>query len=268
MPSDDGSLSVRFLGTASCTPPKGENTASMIVDGRVVIDTGWFLIDRLLACDVDPFDVEAVLFTHCHHDHILGLLQLIFYWGIRREHRPDRPLHVYGPAGEIPRVVADACRYLQHDRYPELVFDIEIHELRPGDAFALGDLRVTTCAARHSVPALCYRVDNSAGAAATFSGDTAYNPALIALARGSGLLVHEASYGPTPKAHDPRWGHAGAPDAAEVARLAGVGRLALVHCGQGARGEALEAARGVFEDTFFPGEGEQVTVGGRRRGEA
>jgi len=253
-------LSVLFLGTSSCTPEKGGNTASMLVDRRVVIDAGWYLTDRILAADVDPLAFEAVLFTHCHHDHILGLPQLLFYYGISRKRRPERPLHVYGPAGEIGRVVADGQRYLQLDRYPELDFDLEVHDVAPGDAFAAGDLRVTTCASRHNVPGLCYRIANAHGATAAFSGDTRFNPDLAELARGAGLLVHEASRGGSSSRGNDAAAHSGAPDAAEIARQAGVRRLALVHCGPAAREQALAAAKVVFANSFFPREGEEVLV--------
>jgi len=266
MACSDNALSVRFLGTDSCTPTKGNNTASMVVDGRILIDTGWYLTDRLLASDIDPLAIEAVLLTHCHHDHIMGLPQLIFTYGIRRNARPDRPLHIFGPADEVGRVVADAQRYLQHDRYPELAFDIEVHNLAGGEGFELGDLRVAACAARHNVPGLHYRLDNATGASVAFSGDTAYNPALVELARGAGLLVHEASHGATATRATGAVGHSGAPDAADVAVEAGVGRLALVHCGQRAREAALAAAQAIFGDAFFPEEGEQIVVSGREEG--
>ncbi|NQT85421.1 MBL fold metallo-hydrolase [bacterium] len=247
-------LSVQCLGASACTPEKGENTASFVVDGRVAVDTGWYLTDRLLACDIDPLAVEAVLFTHCHHDHILGLPQLLFYWGISHDRRPERPLHIYGPAGEIERVVADGQRYLQFDRYEGLRYDVVVHGLRGGDTLDVAGLMVRTCSARHSVPGLCYRIERD-GASVVFSGDTAWNPDLIDLARGANLLVHEASYGAKSVREDETWGHSGSPDAAEVARQAGVGRLALVHCGAAARADALRAARAIFPETELASHG-------------
>ncbi len=253
-------LSITVLGTDSCTPVKGANTASFAVDRRVAVDTGWYFTDRLLACGINPLDVEAVCLTHCHHDHIMGLPQLIFYYGITGEKRPKRPLRIYGPAGEIRRVVDDALRFLQFDRYPELRFEIEVHDLRGGAELDLCGLTVTTCSGRHSVPALCYRFENAAGASAVFSGDTAFNPDLIELARGAGLLVHEASYGAKSVREDVRWGHSGAPDAAEVARLAGVARLAIVHCGQAHLPAALDAAKATFPASFVPEQGKEMRV--------
>lgn len=258
MNEHEAQLSITVLGTDSCTPAKGANTASFVVDRRVAVDTGWYLTDRLLACGVSPLDVEAVCFTHCHHDHIMGLPQLIFYYGITGEKRPKRPLRIYGPAGEIRRVVDDAQRFLQFDRYPELRFEIEVTDLRGGAELEICGLKVKTCSARHSVPGLCYRFESAAGASAVFSGDTAFNPDLIDLARGAGLLVHEASYGAKSVREDVRWGHSGAPDAAEVARQAGVGRLAIVHCAGAHLPVALEAAKATFPASFVPNEGEEI----------
>jgi ribonuclease Z len=247
-------LSILVLGTTHCMPEKGENTASCVVDGRVVVDTGWFLVDRLLAADVDPLDIEAVLLTHCHHDHILGLPQLYYYHAMERS--PELP-RLYGPAGEVERVAEDTARFLQADRYPELDLCVEIIGLEPDQSIALHGLQVSTCAARHNVPGLCYRVERT-GRSVVFSGDTAFNPDLIELARGADLLIHEASMGAGPCRDDPDAHHSGAPDAAEVARRAGVKRLALVHAPLEHRDAALAAARKQFPNTSWPADGETL----------
>jgi len=263
MSSADRGLRIQCLGVTSCTPERGANTASFVVNGRILVDTGWYLTDRLLAAGINPLDVEAVLLSHCHHDHIMGLPQILFYYGISWENRPKRPLRVFGPAGEIGRVVADGQRYLQFDRYPELNYAIEVTDLRGGESLDLCGLRVTTCPALHAVPGICYRFDDADGASVVFSGDTSYTPALVELARGASLLVHEASHGAASARGDKRWGHSGAPDAAEVARQAGVARLALVHCGEANRPAALQAAQAIFPASFFPREGEELFAGHR-----
>ncbi|MFP4057333.1 MAG: MBL fold metallo-hydrolase [Candidatus Brocadiia bacterium] len=250
-------LSVLFLGVDACTPTKGENTASFLVDGRVVVDTGWFLVDRLLAADVDPLGIEAVLLTHCHHDHILGLPQLFFYHGIRRSPRLPR---LYGPRGEASRVAADAARFLQVDRYPELELELEVIEVAPGQRFALAGLQASACAARHALPGLCYRIERPAGPSVVFSGDTAPNPELAELARGADLLVHECSLGAASAPDGRAWGHSGAADAAELARQAAVGRLALVHCPAERRQAALAAATARFAESVLPRDGEELAV--------
>ena len=252
-------LVVHFLGVSACTPEPGGNTASLALGRRIVVDAGWYLTDRLMRVGIDPFEVEAFFLTHCHHDHILGLPQLIYYWGRRADSRPARPLRVFGPKGEVERVVDDALCFLQFERYPELNFEIETKGLEPGAGLSVAGFEVATCPSIHSVPGLCYRFAGD-GATVAVSGDTAFNPQLVELARGADLLVHEASHGPRSARELDRWAHSGSPDAAEVARQAGVKRLALVHCEARLRAEALEAAREIFAETFVPRDGEAVEV--------
>ena len=94
-----------------------------------------------------------------------------------------------------------------------------------------------------------------------FTGDTAYDPSLPALFRDADLLIHEASYGARSASDDNASLHSGAPDAARVAREAGVKRLALIHCPRPQQAEALAAARALFPATIYPEEGERVDVG-------
>jgi Tfp pilus assembly protein PilX len=54
--------------------------------------------------------------------------------------------------------------------------------------------------------------------------------------------------------------HSGAPDAAQVAKEAGVGRLALVHCARSNQAAALQAAQQIFANTFWPADGETVVL--------
>ena len=54
--------------------------------------------------------------------------------------------------------------------------------------------------------------------------------------------------------------HSGAPDAARVALEAGVGRLALLHCVEERQAAALAAAQALFPNTFWPEDGETVTL--------
>ena len=50
-------------------------------------------------------------------------------------------------------------------------------------------------------------------------------------------------------------------EAARVALEAGVGRLALIHCVEQRQAAALEAARALFPNTFWPADGEEVLLG-------
>lgn len=252
------SLRIQVLGSSSCTPEPGGETACFRVDDSILVDTGWCVARRLTDLGVDPRSIKAVLLTHCHHDHFMGLVSLLFHIGLHspQTHRPR--LHVFGPAGEVERVVEDAWRFLQIDRYPHLGFPVETGDLAHGEEFHLEGLKVTVAGARHNVPGVHLRLENPAGASVVFSGDTAFSPALVELARDCDLLVHEASHGPSSTAGDPQAVHSGAPDAANVALQAGARRLALVHLNEASHAAATEAARAIFDEVFVPRAGDVI----------
>jgi len=245
-------MDLTVLGTAECAPQPHNDTASFCINGRVLIDTGWNVVRRLLEAGLAPTAIEAVVLTHCHHDHYLGLTGLIFEQGLEGAHRGGGcSLDVYGPAGLVARVVEDIRRLLQIDRFPELDYPVRVHDVFSGDRLDVCDLHVHAVGARHNVPGLHYRVED-AGGSVVFSGDTAYSPDLIDLARGCDLLIHEASHGAESTRDQPGSGHAGAPDAADIAARAEARALWLVHLGDGQCEAALAAARKQFAEVSVP----------------
>ena len=62
-----------------------------------------------------------------------------------------------------------------------------------------------------------------------YSGDTAFCEAMVRLAEGADLLIHEATFDDSLADRATEEGHSTASQAAEVARLAGVKRLILTH---------------------------------------
>jgi len=102
------------------------------------------------------------------------------------------------------------------------------------------EFKVWACPVRHVVPAMGVRVDIlGSGKSFVYSSDTEPSAGLVALARGSGLMIHEA----TGKGA----GHSSAAQAGEVAREAKVGKLLLIHTDPYADRKALlKQARAVF----------------------
>jgi len=250
-----------FIGTGSCTPPAGNDTACFLLNGHVLIDCGWCAALSMLPTGQDPTGLTDVLITHCHHDHYMGLASVLFYRRMQRARLGDESeLRIFGPAEDIERVVELARAYLQVDRFSAVQTTPEVIPVTPGDNLRIGKLDVQTAPTRHPVQGLAYRfLDTDTGVAIGVSGDTAYLPELAEFFHGADLLVMEGSTGlkePTP---DSTAGHSSVRQSARIARDAGAALLALVHVGSGSRDELLPAARKVFPATSMPEAGETLT---------
>jgi ribonuclease BN (tRNA processing enzyme) len=176
--------------------------ATLIVANGVpyVIDCGDGVALQLARAGVALDTLRYVFITHHHSDHNLDYGNLIYdAWaaGLRK------PLDAYGP----PPLVAMTDAWFQLNR-----FDIETriadegrvdlrklvtpHEFaRDGQVMRNEDVKVTAARVRHPPieQAYAYRFD-CADRSIVISGDTAYSPELVALAKGADVLVCEAMH--------------------------------------------------------------------------
>jgi len=262
--SEPSRTEVTFLGTDAVVPSCGGDTASFVINRKYLVDTGWYAVLKMGCYGIDPMQLEYLFLTHCHHDHYLGLPHLLFYLAMRASERPDRaPLKIIGPKEDLIPVVRLAQQFLQMERFAPVRYEPECIPLTPGETWDDPDFTLATCASVHPVPGLCYRfTDKHTGHIVAFTGDTAYDPAIVQHVQGASLLVHEASYGASPAPPSNTSLHSGAPDAARVAREAGVQRLALVHCPRPKQADALKAAQSLFPNTIWPADGETLLLDG------
>lgn len=253
---------VTFLGTGTVTPEAGHDTASFLINGRVLVDTGWYAAVRMLSFGFSPLDLEYLILTHCHHDHYIGLPQLLFYRRMRRKDRPELPpLNIIGPAEDVQRIADLSRALLQTERFPDVEHVPVVHPVVPGQAFEADGFRLETCDTVHAVQGICCRfTDRATGATFGFTGDTAYHPPIAEHLSGCDLIVHEASHAGRDPENARASGHSSARDAARIAAAAGARRLALVHLPPGRAGEALAAAREILPGAFWPTDGERVRV--------
>ena len=73
-------MKITFLGTAAGLPRKGQSTSCTMLEvgGKYYIfDTGAPVVNKLLDMDKTIEDIKAVFITHCHGDHLFGILDLI-----------------------------------------------------------------------------------------------------------------------------------------------------------------------------------------------
>jgi ribonuclease Z len=99
------------------------------------------------------------------------------------------------------------------------------------------------------------------------TGDTAPSPQVVQAAHKADLLVHEATFGSEEKERARETMHATAAEAAEVAKLAEVGLLALTHVSTRYFGsELLGEARAIFPESVLPRDFDVVEIPVAERG--
>jgi len=142
-------------------------------------------------------DVDHVLITHLHGDHMGGLEQLL-YW---RRFVTQRKARLYA----IPDVLAGLWDTRLRGGMDTLM-DAEgaFHPMRLedyadvvplGDAkTAIGDLELEWRRTIHHVPTSALRV-RAGGASFGYSADTAFDPALVAWLEAADLFFHETNLG-------------------------------------------------------------------------
>lgn len=233
-----------LLGTGAAVSDPHRTTTMLAVENSasiLLIDCGGDALQRLAACGADPGKVTGLIVTHEHPDHVSGfplLMEKIWLYG-RRE-----PLDVYGiePAIDQARRTHDSFDTTAWPDYPEIRY--RRVETTPGALVLERDgWRVTAAPGDHAVPVVGLRIEEESGGVVAYSCDTSYSAAIVNLAKGAHILVHEAT-GEGP-------GHSSAQQAARAAREASAARLLLVHLPPerylGA--EELARAREIFPNT-------------------
>ncbi len=212
-----------LLGTAAAVPDASHENTYMVLEGRhgaVLIDCAGSPIGRLEQAGVPHANLHDVVITHIHPDHAYGLpLLLMGLWLLGRTER----LRVYALNGVADRLreVMDAYEWGDWPRFYPVDF-VPIEDRVGAPVLDNADFRISAARNEHMVPTIALRIENKAnGFVTAYSGDTAPCGAVVTLARGANLLIHEAA-GPTP-------GHSSATMAGEIAREAGVEQLLLVH---------------------------------------
>jgi ribonuclease BN (tRNA processing enzyme) len=201
---------------------------------NVLLDCGPGVFAKLRRF-VDYVDVDGVVISHLHADHILDLVP--FASGLRYAPR-QQPVPVAGFPGTgqpaRPRLLAPPgaleafsglCRAsgMTADHI-ELAFEVTIYD--PAATIEFAGFSARFQPVPHFIP--CNAVELAAGGARlTFSADCAPNDELCAFARDTDLLLIEATL-PRPE-RDGQRGHLTPAEAGEHGARAGARRLALTH---------------------------------------
>jgi ribonuclease BN (tRNA processing enzyme) len=228
------------LGKSPAMPDaNGANSGYLIRHAgfTLLLECGSGVFGKLRAV-CDPTEVDAVLITHLHADHVLDLFT--FSHALTYDHRGDsrRPALWAPPKSERAFATLGA------------IFDVEqqissafaLTEYDPDRALTVGPFSVSFREVPHYVPAWACDLSSDEGRRLTFGADCGPNDAIVDLARGADLLMLEATEGPGPHIGGAFRGHLTATEAGELARRAGPDRLLLTHYSDELDAEQVRAA--------------------------
>ncbi|HEX9823880.1 MAG TPA: MBL fold metallo-hydrolase [Actinomycetota bacterium] len=189
----------------------------------------------------DLYDVDAVMVSHRHPDHLVDL----FAYYIARLYGPPEPspeIPLFAP----PEVLERAHAFVSDSSEGGLERAFDRREVDPGSSFEVGPFRVRTARMAHPVETMGVRIE-AGGTVFAYSADTGPCTQLVELAEGADLLLAEASWQDEDD-EVPGDLHLRASEAGDHARMAGAGRLVLTHIKPGLdRERSRREAAAVFD---------------------
>ena len=215
-----------FFGTSGGVPTGKNGNLSFAVAAEktsILIDASGNPVQNLIRAGFDPLELDVVVLTHTHTDHIYGLPSLLHaLWMLKR----DKPLLIIAnPAtAAFARELSELFRLLQR----EGLFPIKWEELEDGQLSLSETVVVELFGVEHSTPTSGVKIiaDNTA---LVYSCDTSPCRRVVEKATGAQALIHEASGNCDLEMSLNAAGHSSARQAGEIAARAGVKTLFVAH---------------------------------------
>lgn len=185
-----GALELRFIGTGNAFAPGGLCWNGFVANERFLFEAPPQALQSLNRLGLEANALEAVVLSHHHGDHFLGLPFLLLQW---KYYGRQQPVTIVGPPG-----TRDLASDIALKVYPG-IFDIQYEinwvEANSGDRIRVGGLELEALAVKHD-----RRLSGSLGYQATLSGrrfaytgDTAICEAVFDMARHAEVLVSECA---------------------------------------------------------------------------
>ena len=239
-------IEITLLGTGSPIPDPDRAGPSTLVrtDGQtLLVDCGRGVLQRAAAVGVGANDLDALLLTHLHSDHIADLGDVIITRWVTGFTPDPAPLPIIGPPGTA-EVVAETLKAFGFDigyriaHHADLTEPppLDVQEYTAGEVWNRGAVRITAGPTDHRPvePTLGFRVECE-GPAVVLAGDTVPCESLDALSSGADAMVHTVirkdlvEQIPMQRLKDICDYHSSVQEAAATAKRAGVATLILTH---------------------------------------
>ena len=221
-------MRLTILGRSPASPNPGEACAGYLVEGggaRLLVDIGPGVVSQLVRRH-HPDELDAVVISHMHADHMLDLVTLryVYPW---RERPKDQRLRVFVPPGSADQLL-DLAKGAGNAKHFESCFRVEEHD--GASSLAFGGITMTPVRTQHYIPCWGFRMEAD-GRRLAYTADTAPCDGLSDLATDADLLLSEATLrtlDEDAQPPEPR-GHITPAEAGGAAQEGGSRRLVLTH---------------------------------------
>ena len=222
-------MRITILGRSPASPNPGEACAGYLLEaesnGRIVVDMGPGVVAQLVRRH-HPDELDAVVVSHMHADHMLDLVTLRYVYPWRARPKEQR-LRVFMPPGSADQLL-DLAKGVGSARHFEDCFRLAEHD--GSTPLTFGGLSLTPIQTQHYIPCWGFRIeadDRRLG----YTADTAPCGGLLDIADDADLVLSEAtlrSLEEDAAPPEPR-GHLTPAEAGTAAREGGARRLILTH---------------------------------------
>jgi ribonuclease BN (tRNA processing enzyme) len=218
-------MEIIIIGSGTGVPSlRRRSPATVIrVGGHLLLlDSGPGTLRHMLEAGIDFKEVDYLLYSHFHPDHMADLVPFLFASNYGSAEVRTGDLTIIGPVGMA--AFYDKLKGIYGTWIVPQGYDLRIQELSSGE-FWFGDFSVRGFSLAHTEHSVGFRVTAEEGKVVAYSGDTDYCSNLVALGRNAGALILECSFPDDRKVE----GHITPSLAGRVAREAGCAKVVLTH---------------------------------------
>ena len=218
-------MKLTVLGSGTCAVSKRRSCSSYYLhtqNSNILLDIGFGSLRRLTEADIDYRDIDVVIVSHFHLDHVADLSPLLMALRYTPGYKREKPLTIIGPP--TLEKFLHGCRdlfgdwLLPEDEYPLHIIEIDSEQVE------INNCLITAKAAFHIENSNAYRIEHG-GASLMYSGDSGPCESLTELAADVDLALIECSF----PDDAPFEKHLTPIRAADIAAKAGAKKLLLTH---------------------------------------
>jgi len=182
-----------IIGSGTGIPSLRRSSPGLVVlsdSATLLIDSGPGALRKMLEVGITYQDIDILLYTHIHPDHVSDLVHVLFACKYADLPREKELLCIGGPGFKsyFEKLKNLYGHWIEPQSYPLVIKEAS------QEAFPYRDLRISSKPMAHISESVGYRIEFKDGRSMAVSGDTDYCQNIIDLASEVDLLVLECSF--------------------------------------------------------------------------